>query len=158
MLSAVIKCYAKNEQQTFEAAYFTVEAALILPTVMLFTIMMIFLAFYSYDRCVMEHCAYEAALRGTGSQISSATEAETTARIAAQRLVEDRLFALQDFSYEVSVDAKEVTVTYCCEINMPFITWLGEYVTNIDMTIKVSRSAKRLNPTRTIRSFMSINI
>ena len=62
---------------------------------MLFTIMMIFLAFYSYDRCVMEHCAYEAALRGTGSQISSATEAETTARIAAQRLVEDRLFALQ---------------------------------------------------------------
>ena len=37
---------------------------MILPVAMLFTVMMIFLAFYSYDRCVMEHSAYEAAMRG----------------------------------------------------------------------------------------------
>lgn len=105
----------------------------------------------------MEHCAYEAALRGTDSQISSATEAEKAAGTAAKRLVEERLFALRDFSYEVSVDAKQVTVTYYSEINMPFLTWLGEYVSDIDMTFNISRSAKRHNPTRTIRSFMLIN-
>lgn len=33
----------------WEAAYFTVEASLILPVTMLFTVMMIFLAFYSYE-------------------------------------------------------------------------------------------------------------
>lgn len=158
LLSTIIKSCARNKQQFFESAYFTVEAALILPTVMLFTVMMIFLAFYSYDRCVMEHCAYEAALRGTGSQISSATEAEKIVSTAAERLIEERLFALRDFSYEVSVDAKQVTVTYYSEINMPFMTWLGEYMPNINMTFNVSRSAKRLNPTRTIRSFMLISL
>lgn len=157
LLNITTKDCVIKKQQCFESAYFTVEAALILPIVMLFTIMMIFLAFYSYDRCVMEHCAYEAALRGTDSQISSATEAEKAAGTAAKRLVEERLFALRDFSYEVSVDAKQVTVTYYSEINMPFLTWLGEYVSDIDMTFNVSRSAKRHNPTRTIRSFMLIN-
>ena len=56
------------------------------------------------------------------------------------------------------MDAKQVTVTYYSEINMPFMTWLGEYVSNINMTLNVSRSAKRLNPTRTIRSFMLISL
>lgn len=105
----------------------------------------------------MEHCAYEAALRGTESQISSATEAEKAASTAAKRLVEERLFALRDFSYEVSVDANQVTVTYYSEINMPFLTWLGEYVSNVDMAVTVCRSAKRHNPTRTIRGFMHVS-
>lgn len=157
LLNIIAKDGAINKQSCFEFAYFTVEAALILPIGMLFTVMMIFLAFYSYDRCVMEHCAYEAALRGTESQISSATEAEKAASIAAKRLVEERLFALRDFSYEVTVDSNQVTVIYYSEINMPFLTWLGEYVSNVDMTIIVSRSAKRHNPTRTIRGFMVIS-
>ena len=41
----------------YEDAYFTVEAALLIPMVMLFTVMMIFLSFYSYDRCILERSA-----------------------------------------------------------------------------------------------------
>ena len=92
-------------KKQYEAAYFTVEASLILPAVMLFTVMMIFLGFYSYDRCVMEHSAYEAALRGTNSHYKTAQEAEAAARTAASRLVEDKLFAMHDFQYDVAVDA-----------------------------------------------------
>ena len=55
-----------------EKGYFTVEAALVFPMALLFTAMMIFLAFYSYDRCILEQSAYEAALRGTGNHIRSA--------------------------------------------------------------------------------------
>ncbi|MDE7417741.1 MAG: pilus assembly protein [Lachnospiraceae bacterium] len=140
-----------------EAAYFTVEAALILPMTMLFTVMMIFLAIYSYDRCVMEHSAYEAALRGTASHFGTAEEAESAARAAAGELVKEKLFAIQDFSYDVLVDAKSVTVTYHCVVNMPFITWLGEYVSRIDTTLDISRSAGRLRPTRTIRDCRILN-
>ena len=43
--------------------YFTVEAALILPMVILFMTTMLFVGFYVYDRCMLEHCAYEAAER-----------------------------------------------------------------------------------------------
>ena len=139
------------------AAYFTVEAALILPVVMLLTVMMIFLAFYSYDRCVMEHSAYEAALRGTNSHFRTAKEAESAACAAAEKLVEGKLFAIYDFSYDVAVDAGSVTVPYHCVVNMPLLTWLGEYVSGIDTALDISRSAARLHPTRTIRDYRILN-
>lgn len=130
---------------------------MILPMVMLFTVMMIFLAFYSYDRCVIEHSAYEAALRGTSSHYKTAQEAEAAARTAASRLVEDKLFAIHDFQYDVTVDVGSVTVAYHCVVNMPFATWLCEYVPGIDMTLDISRSAKRLRPARTIRDCRVLN-
>lgn len=138
-------------------AYFTVEAALILPIVMLLTVMMIFLAIYSYDRCVMEHSAYEAALRGTNSHFRTAKEAESAACAAAEKLVEGKLFAIYAFSYDVAVDAGSVTVTYHCAVNMPLLTWLGEYVSGIDTALDISRSAVRLRPARTIRDCRILN-
>ena len=113
---------------------------MILPVAMLFTVMMIFLAFYSYDRCVMEHSAYEAAMRGTSSHFRTAAEAETAARAAAAGLVEG-----------------SVTLTYHCGVDMPLVTWLGEYVSGIDMTLDISRSAKRLRPSRTVRDCRILN-
>jgi len=148
-------CYFVKRR--YEDAYFTVEASLILPLAMLFIVMMIFLAFYSYDRCVMEHSAYEAALRGTDSHFVTAQEAETVARKAAARLIEEKLFAIHDFTYDVAVDADSVTVTYHCTVNMPFITWLSEYISGIDMALDISRSARRLDPARTIRDCRLFN-
>lgn len=146
-----------RHDKRYEDAYFTVEAALILPMVMLFTTMMIFLAFYSYDRCILEHSAYEAALRGTSSHIKTAEEAYTQARMAAGRLVEEKLFAVKDFHYNISVEANAVTVSYHCIINMPFILWLGEYVSDVDMALDISRSARRYRQTRTIRDCRILN-
>ena len=146
-----------RHDKRYESAYFTVEAALIFPTVMLFTTVMIFLAFYSYDRCILEHSAYEAALRGTGSHIKTAEEAYTQARTAAGRLVEEKLFAVKDFHYSISVEANHVTVSYHCIVNMPFVTWLTEYVSDVDMALDISRSANRNRPPRTIRDCRIIN-
>lgn len=140
-----------------ENAYFTVEAALIFPMALLFTIMMIFLAFYSYDRCILEQSAYEAALRGTGNHISSAQEANSEAYSAAGTLVEGKLFAMQDFAYQASVSADTVTVSYQCEVNMPLISWLCEYAQGIDMTLDISGEAGRCRQTRTIRDCRVIN-
>ena len=49
--------------------YFTVEAALLLPFVMMSIVFMIFLSFYCYDRCILEQCAYAAALRGSSNRL-----------------------------------------------------------------------------------------
>ena len=40
---------------------------------------------------------------------------------------------------------------------MPFITWLGEYVPDIDFSIKVKKTANRLHRTKTIRICRRIN-
>ena len=144
-------------QDKWEAAYFTVEASLIFPFVLLFTVMMIFLAFYSYDRCILEHSAYEAALRGTGNHLDSAKEAEEAARTAAGKLIEGKLFAIHDFHYCVEVNADEVTVSYYCEVNMPMLTWLSNYCSSIDFSLDISRSAKRCRPAKLVRDCRIIN-
>lgn len=140
-----------------EQAYFTVEASLILPMALLFTVMMIFLAFYSYDRCILEHSAYEAAMRGTSNHYETASQAESAAYAAAGRLVEGKLFAMHDFCYEVTADADKVTVRYRGVVNMPMMTWLSEYVPDIDMTLDISRSAARCRQVRTIRDCKILN-
>lgn len=119
--------------------------------------MMIFLAFFSYDRCILEHSAYEAALRGTSNHIKTAEDAFQQADNAAQRLVEGKLIAVRDFRYDVAVDAKEVAVTYHCTVNMPFVSWLCEYISDINMTLHITRSAKRHRPVRTIRDCRIVN-
>ena len=150
-------CTMHDLTRKSEAAYFTVEASLILPLVMLFTIMMIFLSFYSYDRCVLEHSAYEAALRGTYSHTKTAGEAAALARTAAGRLVEGKLIAARDFTYDVAVDADKVTINYHCAVNMPFMTWLARYMPNIDMTLDISRSVARHRPAQFVRGLRNIN-
>lgn len=144
-------------QDKWEAAYFTVEASLIFPFVLLFTVMMIFLAFYSYDRCILEHSAYEAALRGTGNHLDSAKKAEEAAQTAAGRLIEGKLFAIHDFHYRVEVNADKVTVSYHCEVNIPMLTWLSNYCSSIDFSLDISRSAKRYRPARLIRDCRIFN-
>lgn len=138
-------------------AYFTVEASLILPMALLFITMMVFLAFYSYDRCIMEQSAYEAALRGTGSHFDSAEEAYKASETAAGRLVSEKLFAIRDFGYSVSVTADCVTVSYSGVVNMPLLSWLGEYVNDLDFSLNVSREAKRCKQTKTIRGCRALN-
>jgi hypothetical protein len=144
----------------YEPAYFTLEASLIFPMVLLFTSMMIFLAFYSYDRCIMQLSAYEAALRGASNHYESASEAESVAQSAAAVLINDKLFAMKDFKYSVEVDASKVTVNYHCIVNMPFKSWLGGYTGGFSdklMTIDVSASASRLHQARTIRQCRVLN-
>ena len=140
-----------------EDGYFTVEAALIFPMALLFSVMMIFLAFLSYDRCILEQSAYEAALRGTGNHIKSAQEAYSEAYHAADTLVDGKLFAIHDFDYDVSVSADFVTVQYRCVVNMPLMGWLCEYVSGIDLTLDISAEAKRCRPTRSVRDFRVMN-
>lgn len=140
-----------------ENGYFTVEAALIFPMALLFTVMMIFLTFYSYDRCILEQSAYEAALRGTGNHIKNAQEAYSEAYHAADVLVDGKLFAMHDFCHDVSVSADLVSVNYHCTVNMPLMGWLCEYVSGIDLTLDICANAKRFRPTRTVREIRVLN-
>ena len=62
-----------------------------------------------------------------------------------------------DVLYDIEVDADKVTVAYHCVVNMPFVTWLGEYALGTDMTLDISRSAMRHRPVRMIRECRTFN-
>lgn len=140
-----------------EDAYFTVEAALVFPMVLLFMTVMIFLAFYSYDRCVLEQSAYEAALCGAGGHPDDADAAYEAAAEAAVRLVQDRLLALHDLQYSVSVTPGKVSVSYTCQVHMPFLAWLGRHTAGTGLPLEVCRQAVRSRPVRTIRGYRIIH-
>jgi hypothetical protein len=144
----------------YEGAYFTVEAVLVMPVVILFTTIMIFLSFYAYDRSVLEHSAYKAALVGASGHFDSAKEAAERAKNEAALLVADKVFAVKELTHDVSADINSVTVTYKCVVNMPFKPLIGEFVNGFsdeDMTFSVTKTAPRLKPARTIRYFKLAN-
>ncbi|MBQ6996011.1 MAG: pilus assembly protein [Lachnospiraceae bacterium] len=126
------------------AGYFTVEAALLLPFVMMSIVFMIFLSFFCYDRCILEQCAYAAALRGSSSRFENTQEAYEEAAGAAESLIEKKLFAIRKVSTTVRVSAVAVTVSYKCEVNMPGDCWLrgivGEDVLCMEVSKKVLRN------------------
>ena len=103
------------------AGYFTVEAALLLPFVMMSIVFMIFLSFFCYDRCILEQCAYAAALRGSSSRFENTQEAYEEAAGAAESLIEKKLFAIRKVSTTVRVSAVAVTVSYKCEHHSIYI-------------------------------------
>lgn len=151
-----VKLFFYNAKKT-EDGYFTVEAALIFPIALLFSVMMIFLAFYSYDRCVLEQSAYEAALRGTSNHIKTANEAYSEAYSAADTLTREKLFAMHNFSYNVSVSAELVTVNYHCVVNMPLMDWLCKYVSGVDLELNIKKNARRSKQTKFVRVCRLVN-
>lgn len=147
----------KEHGHVYEAGYFTVEAALILPMVLLILTTMLFMGFYSYDRCILEQSAYEAALRGSSNRLSTQEEAFAEAESAAQSLLTEKVFAVSGLTYTVTVTQKSVTVAYECNVNVPFISWLSEYLENVDFNICVAKTVPRSRPVEKIRLIRKVS-
>jgi uncharacterized protein with FMN-binding domain len=143
-----------------EGAYCTVEAVLVMPIVILFISIMIFMSFYAYDRSMLEHSAYKAALVGASGHYDTSKEATERAKNEAALLTENKVFAVKDLTHSVTADWNSVTVTYNCVVNMPFKPLIGEFISGFSddyMTFSVTKTAPRLKPVRTIRHFKLAN-
>ena len=123
--------------------YFTVEAALLLPFVMMSIVLMIFLSFYCYDRCMLEQCAYAAALRGSSNRFDNTQAAYEEAQRSAEMLIEKKLFAIRKVTTTVRVSAALVTVSYRCEVNIPGDNWLRSIVGEDVLCMEVSKKVLR---------------
>lgn len=133
------------------AAYFTVEASLLFPLITALLFMMTFLAFFSYDRCILEQAAYEAAVRGSTQYLESNEETYEVVKETATKLITDRLFAIDEISCTVSVSAKTVSVRYQCSFQMPLATRIEALKEESVFTIDVLREVPRQSPVERIR-------
>lgn len=123
--------------------YFTIEAALLLPLVIMLIVFMIFLSFYCYDRCILEQCAYAAALRGSSNRFLSNEDAYEEALQAAESLTDRKLYAIKLKNIMVRVSGFTVTVSYECEVNMPIGEWLKDVLGEEIGLLKVSKEVAR---------------
>ena len=134
-----------------EAGYFTIEAAFLLPFIMMIIVFMTFLSFYCYDRCILEQCAYAAALRGSSNRFTSNEEAYEEAQKAAESLVSEKLFAVNELETVVQVSGVSVTVTYECGVNMPIGNLLEGVIGDDILTLEVSKKVLINKPVAVLR-------
>ena len=132
--------------------YFTVEAALIMPMVILFMTTMLFVGFYVYDRCMLEHCAYEAAVRGSSSLYRSNEEAYEITKKAVDTLPANKIFAARNLEYAISVTDSQIQVVYECDVNVPLLQWLREYTQETNFHIHAVGKAPRGRQVKLIRA------
>lgn len=131
--------------------YLSLEASLLFPMVLMVQIICIYLMIYCYDRCVMEQCAYEAALAGEDHMIHNNEEAYLITKGKADYLIEDRLFSMAQIKCEVTVTGTEITVVYEGVMRMPFMVFTSMLVQDQNNRIRVEKRIPRINQMKIIR-------
>ena len=87
-----------REKRPGPEAYFTVEAALVMPVVLCVIVMILYLSFYLYDRCILAQDLYILSYR----QSIEKGSAERAGSRAAQEALYGRVFMLAGLETEVS--------------------------------------------------------
>ena len=131
--------------------YFTVEAAILFPFVMGVVLLVIYLLFFQYDRCLMEMSAAVLSMRGCTLQVTNAKD--MVAEIARQGRKEDKVYVAWEMP-EAKIQLKGNVVAVSREGNLKFpfrgldfwnggSSWSGE----------VSFQSHRIKPTIFIRNY-----
>lgn len=127
-----------------------------MPMVILFMTTMIFIGFYVYDRGMLEHCAYEAAVRGSSSLYRTNEEAYEVTRSAVDSLPANRIFAAGDLEYTITVTGTDIQVVYECDVNVPLLSWLSQYTRETAFHIYAKGVAPRGRQVKLIRAMNRI--
>lgn len=131
--------------------YFSLEASLLFPLIFMVQIICIYLMIYCYDRCVMEQCAYEAALAGGNHMICDSQEAYLLTKEKADYLIKDRLFSMAQIKSEVTVTGTEIIVKYEGIMRMPFYHFTVIMGQDRENRIRVEKKCPRINQIKIIR-------
>lgn len=101
-------------------AYFTVEAALVLPIVMGVILLMIYLWFFQYDRCLMEQDAGILALRGTTIEAPNNQERVRLLTKEARQIYGDKYVAWEGGKEAISIQEGKMRVKKAGRLRFPF--------------------------------------
>lgn len=128
----------------------TIEASILFPLIMTVTVMMIYMAFFIHDRCVLNAAAYQAALRGSRVRTEEGKVMSVTSA-AARELTGGILLAATDVSPDIVITGEEIEVSYEGIMKIPAAALLFRISGSDGIHIKVRSTAKRKDPVRFIR-------
>lgn len=136
----------KKRKRGAEAeAYFTVEAALIVPVVLCIFVMIIYLSFYLYDRCVMAQDCYVLSYR----QSIEKGGADRAGKAAAGELLRQKIFMLRRMETGMS-GGKRI----CVKVNAvmePPLFGLDFFDRERHWTLGVEERARKTDPPKDYR-------
>lgn len=105
-------------------AYFTVEAALVLPVVMSTILFVIFMLLFQYNRCLLEQDLGAVALWGSRQEASDVTELEEQIRERIAGMYHDKYVAWEITELEASLDKNIFSVQGGGRITFPVSRWI----------------------------------
>ena len=133
----------RTGQQTI-GAYFTVEAAVIVPVVFCLNIMLLYLMFFMYDRCIMTQDLYTAAYRQSIVRGRSK---------GGSKIDESRYLMLSECSCSVS-GGKNVVAAGSGAMTIPFSPPFSGV--NGRWQIQISMKARHTDPPEAFRRFRRV--
>ena len=132
-------------------AYFTVEAALILPVTLGIYVLLIYAMFFQYDRSLMEKNMAVLAIRGTLVPSDSNEEIMDFIRQQAAEINKSKYIAFDQESVSGSVTGGRVEVLGTGRVKVLFTRLINRTGGN-DWQITARYSNRRLDPTMVIRA------
>ena len=138
-----------------EQAYMTVEASLVLPTIIGGIIFILYLGIFLYNYCTINQTAYIAALRGSQIKNVSTDEMDNYVKKQIDELLFQNILAREEVKKEVSTSIGKVTVKMSTDVNIPFSDLLSAKIHIWE--IKTEGYANRVNPIEIIRGVRKIN-
>ena len=144
--------YRKKE----EAGYFTVEAALIFPFVMGIILLVIYMFFYKYDRCLMEQDYAAALLDGMYRQDMDMEERSKQILDNIEKTYREEYWAWNFSPVQVSYDFRKITLSGEGSIRFPFkgfMFWDRGDIWSTDVSYE-GKYAKKMFVIRTFRKIV----
>lgn len=138
-----------------ENAYFTVEAALVLPFVTGALILVTFLFVFQYDRCLLEQDMNMLAVFGGTTMAESSGKLETAIRRRASELYMDKYAAWKMNVLQVTVKGDKVSVTGEGVLSLPLPEWNFFGTENLWGALAY-RETRRISPADYIRLYRKI--
>ncbi len=136
-------------------AYFTVEAAMILPFVMAFYLLLIYTMFFQYDRCLLEQDMMELVLEGILCEDGSNEEVAQLVERQLAGMDWNRYLAFQPGERGIRVTQGEITLEGEGAVSAPF-PQLGKLFDETHWKIRAEAEAARISPRLVIRTCRKI--
>lgn len=100
--------------------YFTVEAAMVLPMVLGVIVLIVYLLFFQYDRCLQEQDMGILALRGSVLQTENQEERASRMRIQVEQVNKEKYIAWEYGTIEWKLEKGTVNVKQNSYVKFPF--------------------------------------
>lgn len=134
---------------------FTVEASLIMPLILMVTVMVIYLSFFLYDRCLISQQVYISALKGSRSE-EGKRMSELMVIGEFKEKLEGRMIPKQDLFVSCDSGRRGVRVCVKTGVAMPFPGFAAVFSGAGGWDIEVERSVSEVSGVSFIRSYKKI--
>lgn len=141
-----------------ENAYFSVEAALILPLVTAALLLGIYLLCFQYDRCLLEQDMGRLLLSGQSASMEAQGDAElweSQMRKKAETISWDKYVAWEMEKLDMVLQKNQIRVTGQGKLNFPVPRW-NIWKKDDSFRAKADYTVKRLSPVYEIRQYRKL--